>query len=60
MTRKRFELYLNEEEHEQLGLIARDNGLDKSNFMRALIRREWNASPHLHAQLSAHKEDDDE
>lgn len=57
--RKRFELYLSAEENEQLRLVAEDNGLDKSVFLRALIRREWNASPHLHAQATVSKKASD-
>ena len=63
MVRKlnqRVEIYVTPREHDILRILAKDNGIFQSAYIRMLLSREWNASPHLHAQLSAHKEDDDE
>jgi hypothetical protein len=54
---KRFKLGINPEEHEMLRVLARSNGLDMSAYLRMLVRREWNASPHLHGALRVGEDD---
>lgn len=50
-TNKRFKIGLDSEEHEKLRLLASAAGLHMSAYIRSLILREWNASPHLWSAL---------
>jgi hypothetical protein len=52
----RLELYATEEQLRMVELLAGDNDLTLSAYVRVLIRREWNASPHLHGALRVGKD----
>lgn len=53
--RNRIDLYADDDELIMIELLANDNGMSMSAYVRAMVRREWNASPHLQDKLASIK-----
>lgn len=56
----RLDVYMPDEAIEMLRFLSEEHGMSMSAYVRVLVRREWNASPHLHPQLKKGNADETE